>query len=306
MRLLLTGAAGFIGSHLLERLRARGDAVVGIDDFNDAYDPALKRRNVPPGADVRAADFAEADALLAELKPEAVIHLAARAGVRASIEDPVLYERVNVAGTLRLMEAMRRHGVPRLIFASSSSVYGAAPAPFREDRETLEPLSPYAATKLAGEHYVRLYHRLYGLRATMLRFFTVFGPRQRPDMAMHAFARLMRAGRPIPVFGAGDTERDYTYIDDIVSGIVAAIDRDDALEVYNLGGHRTTPLAEVVALLEKHLGIRAQIDRRPEHPADPRVTCADISKASRNLGFEPKTGVDEGLRRFAEWFKTTA
>lgn len=299
MRVLLTGAAGFIGSHLHERLLARGDVVVGVDDFNDYYDPAVKRRHV--AGDVRECDFT--DAPLQEARPDVVVHLAARAGVRASIADPVLYDRVNVGGTIALMEAMRRHGVRRLVFASSSSVYGGAPVPFREDEPALAPLSPYGASKLAAEHFVRVTTRLYGLRATMLRFFTVFGPRQRPDMAMHKFAVAMREGRPIPVFGAGDTERDYTYIDDIIDGVVAAIDRDDACEVYNLGGHRTTPLRDVIATLEKLLGVKAKIDRQAEHPADPRRTYADVEKARRALGFEAKVGIEEGLRRFVEWLR---
>jgi UDP-glucuronate 4-epimerase len=302
MRVLLTGAAGFIGSHLLERLLGRGDTVVGVDDFNDAYDPAIKARNVPPGAHVRRGDFAEVDSILEELRPDLVVHLAARAGVRPSIADPLLYDRVNVAGTIRLIDRMLAHGVGRLVFASSSAVYGDAPVPFREDQAPLCPRSPYGASKLAGEHYVRLSHRRGGLHATILRFFTVFGPRQRPDMAMHLFARRMRAGEPIPVYGDGDSRRDYTYIDDIIDGLIAAIDRDEPLAVYNLGGHQTTPLSRVIAILEQRLGVRARLERRPPHPADPAVTCADISRARQALGFAPKVGVEEGLARFVSWF----
>ena len=309
MRILLTGAAGFIGSHLAERLIARGDTVVGVDDFNDYYDPAIKRRNVPAGMTLREGDLCDAEAmgrLLAEQKPEVVVHLAARAGVRASIADPVLYDRVNVGGTLGLIEQMRAYGPNRLVFASSSSVYGGAAVPFREDESAPAPLSSYGASKLAAEHFIRIHHNLHGLRAVMLRFFTVFGPRQRPDMAMHKFARLMRAGKPITVYGAGDTERDYTYIDDIIHGIVAAIDRNDALEIYNLGGHRTTPLRDVIATLEWLLKVKAKIDRQPEHPADPRKTYADITKSQKDLRFAPTVGIDEGLQRFVTWLNAAA
>lgn len=306
MNILLTGGAGFIGSHLLERLLPRGDDVCVVDDFNDYYDPALKRRNLQGKkielveADIR--DLARVEPLVAR-KPDVLVHLAARAGVRPSVEDPVLYSDVNVRGTLGLLELCRRHGVRRFVFASSSSVYGNAPVPFRESQRSLEPISPYGATKLAGEHYGRVYNRLFGIQFTGLRFFTAYGPRQRPDMAIHKFARLLDRGEEMPVFGDGSTRRDYTYIDDILDGVVRAIDRPKPYEVYNLGESRTVELRELLALLESALGKKAKIARRPEQPGDVKETCADISKARSELGYDPKVSIEEGIRRFVEWFR---
>jgi UDP-glucuronate 4-epimerase len=304
MRVLLTGGAGFIGSHLLERLIARGDDVAVIDDFNDYYDPAIKRRNLPRGGfrlheqDIRAA----AD-LVAKEKPDVVIHLAARAGVRPSLADPALYESVNVTGTLTLLEACRRNGVGRFLFASSSSVYGNGKAPSSEDDEGLAPISPYGISKLMGEHYVRIYSHLHGIRATCLRFFTVYGPRQRPDMAIHAFTAAIAAGREIPVFGDGTTERDYTHITDILQGVVAALDRPESFAVYNLGESRTVPLRRLIGLLEENVGKKAKIKALPEQPGDVKRTFASIEKARKHLGYAPKIAIEDGLRDFVTWYR---
>ncbi|MBI4566027.1 MAG: GDP-mannose 4,6-dehydratase [Planctomycetes bacterium] len=309
MKILLTGGAGFIGAHLLERLVALSHDVVVLDDFNDFYDPVIKRANIAPLAgavqvvqgDIR--DPASVERAFAS-RPHAVIHLAARAGVRPSLEQPELYASVNVEGTLRLLEACRRFGVRRFLFASSSSVYGdAARSPFREDEPLLEPISPYGVTKLAGEHYVRVFHLNEGLRATALRFFTVYGPRQRPDMAIHKFARALLENREVPVYGDGTTRRDYTYIDDAVAGIVGALGRDDGFEVYNIGEARTVELREVIELLQKHLGKTAVIRRLPDQPGDVKRTSADISKARAKLGYNPATPFEEGIRRFCEWIR---
>jgi UDP-glucuronate 4-epimerase len=303
MRILLTGGAGFIGSHLLQRLLARGDDVSVVDDFNDSYDPALKRGNLPAGGfRLHERDIREAADLVAREKPEAVVHLAARAGVRPSLADPALYDSVNVGGTLVLLEACRRSGVGRFVFASSSSVYGNAPVPFREDQEPLDPVSPYGVSKLAAEHYVRVYSHLHGIRATCLRFFTVYGPRQRPDMAIHAFAAAISAGREIPMFGDGTTERDYTFITDILQGILAALDRPEPFAVYNLGESRTVPLRRLIDLLGEILGKTPRVRELPEQPGDVKRTCASIDRARRNLGYDPKVPIEEGLRAFADWF----
>ena len=255
MKILLTGGAGFIGSHLLERLLARGDRVTVVDDLNDYYDSGLKRANLEAARKIGNFSFAERDlrvGLADLLEVDAVVHLAARAGVRPSLADPELYHQVNVDGTLRLLEECRRSNVRRFVFASSSSVYGDFPeVPFRENAGPLEPVSPYGATKLIGEMYLGVYAKLHRLRATALRFFTVYGPRQRPDMAIRGFAEKILRGDEISVFGDGTTERDYTYVDDILQGVLAAIDRDESFEVYNLGESRTVPLNYLIELLEK-------------------------------------------------------
>ena len=237
-----------------------------------------------------------------EPKPDAVIHLAARAGVRPSLEEPDLYASVNISGTFALLEACRRQGVSKFVFASSSSVYGDADrVPFREDLADPRPVSPYGVTKQAGEHAVRLYHRLHGLRASALRFFTVYGPRQRPDMAIHKFARLILDGKEVPLFGDGSTRRDYTYVDDAVGGILGALGRDDGFEVYNIAESRTVTLNELVELLEKSLGKKARIKRLPEQAGDVKRTYADISKAKANLGYKPATPIEEGIEKFCAW-----
>jgi len=236
-------------------------------------------------------------------RPDAVIHLAARAGVRPSLADPALYESVNVAGTLALLEACRKAGVGRFVFASSSSVYGNGSAPFSEADEALAPISPYGISKLMGEHYVRIYAHLHGIRATCLRFFTVYGPRQRPDMAIHAFTAAIAAGREIPMFGDGSTERDYTYVTDILQGVLAALDRPEPYAVYNLGESRTVPLRRLIELLEEYVGKKARIKPMPEQPGDVKRTFASIDRARQGLGYAPKVAIEDGLRDFVAWFR---
>ena len=304
MKILLTGGAGFIGSHLLERLIARGDDVAVIDDFNDYYDPAIKRRNLPKsGFRLLEQDIRNSAELVLREKPDLLVHLAARAGVRPSLRDPALYESVNVAGTLGLLEACRQAGVPRVVFASSSSVYGNCPVPFREDEERLEPVSFYGVTKLLGEHYARVYSRLHGIHITCLRFFTVYGPRQRPDMAIHAFTRSIAEGREIPMFGDGTTERDYTYISDIIQGILGAIDHDEPFAVYNLGESRTTTLRRLIELIGEAVGRAPIVKQMPEQPGDVQRTFASIDQARARLGYNPGVPVEEGLREFVRWFR---
>jgi UDP-glucuronate 4-epimerase len=308
-RTLVTGGAGFIGSHLCEALLARGDEVTVLDNFNDFYDPAIKRRNAAAldGARVVEGDFRDA-ALVSRLFDEGrfdvVVHLGAMAGVRPSLLDPLHYEDVNVRGTLVLLEEIRRRGGVRLVFASSSSVYGAnEDVPFREDADIHHPVSPYAATKRAGELMCFTFHHLYGIPTTCLRFFTVYGPRQRPEMAIHKFVRMTLAGEPIPFFGDGTTRRDYTYIDDIVDGVVRSIDRCEGYEIYNLGESETTSLSELVAAIGEACGREPVLDRQPMQPGDVVVTYADVSKARERLGYAPRTLVAEGLRRFLDWYR---
>lgn len=313
--ILVTGGAGFIGSHLVDRLLAEGGRRVHVvDDFNDFYDPALKRVNVAPHlsderfclheTDIR--DRPALEEIFAAADFDCVVHLAARAGVRPSLAEPLLYNETNVTGTLNLLELSRTHGVRQFVFGSSSSVYGInANVPFKEDDPVRRPISPYAATKAAGELLCHTYAHLYGVRCVALRFFTVYGARQRPDLAIHKFARLICEGRPIPVFGDGTTRRDYTYVDDIIAGVCAAINYDaSAFEEINLGESRTVELRELIALLEEKLGRGAIIDRQPPQPGDVPQTFADISKARRLLGYDPKTQIEEGIRRFVEWFKS--
>jgi len=307
MKILLTGGAGFIGSHLLERLLERGDDVAVIDDFNDYYDPRIKRANLPKGGfRLHERDLRDSASILAQEKPDLVVHLAARAGVRPSQLDPALYESVNVAGTLGLLEACRKSGIGRFVFASSSSVYGNAPVPFREDNPDLQPISFYGATKLLGEHYVRIYARLHGIHATSLRFFTAYGPRQRPDMAIHAFTAAISQGREIPMFGDGTTERDYTYVSDIVQGVLAAIDHDEPYAVYNLGESRTIPLKKLIDLIGELVGKTPRIKAMPEQPGDVKQTCASIDLARARLGYDPKVPIEAGLRNFVAWYQSRA
>ena len=312
MNVVVTGGAGFIGSHLAERLLGRGDRVAVIDNLNDYYDPAVKERNLETAlasADMTfekgdILDAAAFDRFIADHAPQVIVHLAARAGVRPSLERPILYEEVNCRGTLNVLEAARKHDVRRVVFASSSSVYGnVKEIPFSEDARVDRPVSPYAATKAAGELYCHNYHHLYGISVTALRFFTVYGPRQRPDMAIHKFTRLIENGDPVPFFGDGSTERDYTYFSDIIDGVTAAIDRDLGFEIINLGESRTTKLSELVGIIEKHVGKRAVLQQLPMQPGDVVRTCADVSKARRLLDYNPATTVDEGVRRFVEWYR---
>ena len=314
MNLLVTGGAGFIGSHLSARLLARGDRVVVLDDFNDFYDPALKRGNVAPFASNPRFRLVEGDirdrALVfrtfAEERFDAVLHLAARAGVRPSLRDPVLYEEVNCVGTLHLLEASVAHGRPLFVFASSSSVYGInSKLPFSEEDPIDRPISPYATTKRAAELHVYTAHHLHGLRAFCLRFFTVYGPRQRPEMAIARFIRSIEEDVPIPFYGDGTSRRDYTYIDDIADGVEAALDRgpESAFEIVNLGGARPVTLSDLVAEVERATGRKARLDRQPFQPGDVPVTYASVEKAERLLGFRARVPLAEGLKRSVEWFR---
>jgi UDP-glucuronate 4-epimerase len=306
-KILVTGGAGFIGSHLVERLLARGDEPLVLDNFNDFYDPAIKRANVErfPSVRVVVGDIRDrelVDALFDESKFDAVVHLAAMAGVRPSVQDPLLYEDVNVRGTMVLLEALRRHPRTRFVFASSSSVYGARDrSPFKEDDDIPRPVSPYAATKRAGELVAYTYHHLFGLAVNCLRFFTVYGPRQRPEMAIAKFSAAIERGDAIPFYGDGSTRRDYTYIDDIIDGVVGAIDHCEGYEIFNLGESATTSLSELVESLAQAIGRPARLDRQALQPGDVPLTCADVSKAVRMLGYAPKISVAEGLRRYVAW-----
>jgi UDP-glucuronate 4-epimerase len=316
-RVLITGGAGFIGSHLAERLLDEGGfEVVVLDNFDDFYDPRAKRRNIEAAiarshagarytvieGDIREEKLV--NQLFAENRFDQVIHIAARAGVRPSIEAPLLYESVNVHGTLVILEAMQRTGVKEIVFASSSSVYGEAEkVPFSETDPVDRPISPYAATKRACEIALATWHRLYKIETAMLRFFTVYGPRQRPDLAIAKFTRLIDEGAPIPVFGDGSYRRDFTYVDDIVQGVRAAMDRCRGYEIFNLGESATTTVTDLVAMIEDALGKKAKIDRRPAQPGDVPITYADISKAKAHLGYRPTTPITDGIRRYVEWYR---
>jgi UDP-glucuronate 4-epimerase len=322
MRVLVTGAAGFIGSHLSERLVARGDEVVGLDNFDPFYPRAVKERNLagllggPRFALVEGdlRDVAALDRAFAQARPDVVVHLAALAGVQPSLADPARYADVNVLGTVRLTEAARKHDVRRFVFASSSSVYGRdSKPPFKESDPCLQPVSPYASTKRAGELGLFAAHHLYGLDVTCLRFFTVYGPRQRPDLAIHKFARLLLADKPITLFGDGSTSRDYTWVDDINDGVLAAVDETGeqgkggapSFRTYNLGGSRSTTLLRLVELISENLGRKPVIEWKPEQPGDMKHTHADVSLAGRALGYAPRVPIEEGIARFVAWVKTT-
>jgi len=311
--ILVTGGAGFIGSHLVDRLLAEGAwRVTVVDDFNDFYAPEVKRENVREHfksdsyrlheVDIR--DRARLEEIFKEEKFDCLVHLAARAGVRPSLLEPALYNETNVGGTLNLLELARAYEVKQFVFGSSSSVYGInAKVPFSEEDPIRQPISPYAVTKAAGELLCHTYSHLYRLRCVCLRFFTVYGARQRPDLAIHKFAKLIEAGRPIPVFGDGTTRRDYTYIDDIIQGVRASIDYTASdYEVFNLGESQTIELRELIALLEKELDHNALIERHPLQPGDVPQTFADIGKARRLLGYDPQTKIEDGIRRFVGWF----
>lgn len=311
--MLVTGGAGFIGSHVCAALLRNGHHVTALDNFDDFYDPAVKRWNVAellhsPGFKLAGGDIGDertVDDLLRQ-GVDTVVHMAARAGVRPSIEHPLLYQDVNVRGTLVLLEACRRRTVRNFVFASSSSVYGNnKKVPFAETDPVDGPISPYAATKRAGELLCHTFHHLYGMNVTCLRLFTVYGPRQRPDLAIHKFARLMEAGRPIPVFGDGTMMRDFTYVDDIVDGVLRAVDRCDGFHVYNLGESKPVSVNELVAALETALGKKAIIDHKPPQPGDVARTFADISRAREELGYEPGTELADGLARFVAWLRAT-
>jgi UDP-glucuronate 4-epimerase len=310
MRILVTGGAGFIGSHLVEKLIATGHEVSILDDFNDFYDPRIKRANIAAVADqigIHQIDLRDSSAvrtLFHREKFDAIAHLAARAGVRPSIKQPQLYYDTNVTGTLHLLDAARVTGVERFIFASSSSVYGISKTvPFSEDLHLMQTISPYAATKIAAEFLCSTYSHLYQMRIVALRLFTVYGPRQRPDLAIHQFTKKIHAGEPIDQFGDGTTRRDYTYIDDIIQGVTASLAYDGPLfDIFNLGESETIQLKDLIAAIEKVLGRKAKINRLPEQPGDVPLTCADISKARKILGYNPTTPLSVGLPKFVEWF----
>ena len=312
MNFLVTGGAGFIGSHVCERLLQDGHAVTAFDDLNNFYSPAIKQQNLralqalaKPFTFVQGdlTDRAAVDEVLAGAPFDQVIHLAARAGVRPSLAEPALYQRVNVEGTVNLLEAARLRGVLKVTIASSSSVYGVnAKVPFSEADPIFSAISPYAASKLAGEALGHTYHHVYGMDIVMLRFFTVYGPRQRPDLAIHKFASLISAGKPIPVFGDGATARDYTFVSDTVDGILACTRKRFGFEIFNLGESQTVTLSRLIELLEKSLGRPAIIDRQPLQPGDVPITFADIAKARALLGYNPTVKIDAGIPRFVEWF----
>lgn len=314
MNFLVTGGAGFIGSHVCERLLHAGHAVWVFDDLNEFYAPAIKLRNLD---ELKALDgslhFVPGDLtqrnaveeLFASVKFDQVIHLAARAGVRPSLDEPALYQRVNVEGTVNLLEAARQNGVKKIIIASSSSVYGVnASVPFSESDPIFSAISPYAASKLACEALGHVYHHVYGLDIVMLRFFTVYGPRQRPDLAIHKFTHLISTGKPIPVFGDGSTARDYTYVSDTVDGVMACTNKEFGYQVFNLGESQTVTLSYLIELIEQALGKKAIIDRKPSQPGDVPITYANIAKAEAMLGYHPRVKIEQGIPLFMEWFRS--
>ena len=311
MRILVTGGAGFIGSHLVEKLLALGHEVSILDDFNDFYDPRIKHDNIAAVADrigIHQMDLREANAvrtLFHREKFDVIVHLAARAGVRPSIHHPQLYYDTNVIGTLHLLEAARATGIERFIFASSSSVYGISKkVPFSEEMHITQTISPYAASKIAAEFLCSTYSHLYQMRIIALRFFTVYGARQRPDLAIHQFTKKIRAGEPIDQFGDGTTRRDYTYIDDIIQGVTASLNYNGPLfDIFNLGESETVQLKDLIAAIENAVGKKARINQLPEQPGDVPLTCADISKARKLLGYNPTTPLAVGLPKFVEWFE---
>jgi len=314
IRILVTGGAGFIGSHLCEALLEQGREVQVLDNFNDFYDPAIKRRNIEKALTHSAYSIREGDIrdqelvgeVMATFRPQAIIHLAAMAGVRPSIERPHLYNDVNIAGTTVLLEAIREHPVENLVFGSSSSVYGSHDrVPFSEKDVLNRPISPYAATKLAGEQLCFTYHHLYGIPVSCLRFFTVYGPRQRPEMAIHLFARKIMNGELITLYGDGSSRRDYTYIDDIIDGVIRSLDRPQGFEIFNLGESRTVGLSEMVSILEDTIGREANITFEPDQPGDVPLTYADVTKAVRVLGYEPSVPIEDGIRLFVKWLEIT-
>lgn len=312
MKILLTGGAGFIGSHLAEALLKEGHSLIIVDNFNDYYEPRRKEENLGAIRDNSRLEVVRADirdrermeALFSHHRFPAVIHLAARAGVRPSLQHPLLYQDVNVGGTLVLLDAARAAGTERFLFASSSSVYGDCPRlPLRESEPCLQPVSPYGLSKLSAEYLCRVFHRQYGLRIGVMRFFTVYGPRQRPDMAVHAFSRLILEGSEIPVFGDGTSRRDYTFIDDIVAGITSVLGGEFEFEIFNLGGGHSITLAELIDLLGEKLGKQPVLKRLPFQPGDVMATLADIDKAGGMLGYRPETSPAEGIEAFIDWFR---
>jgi len=310
MKAIVTGAAGFIGSHLTERLLTEGWSVTGVDCFDPFYDPIVKRNNIAeslkdPNFTLVEADIRDTDAMdKATDGVDVIVHLAARAGVRPSIEEPILYADVNINGTMVMLEAAKKYKIKKFIFASSSSVYGNnKKVPFSEDDNVDFPISPYAATKKAGELICHTYHNLYNIPTTCLRFFTVYGPRQRPDLAIHKFAKLIEANKPIPVYGDGSMRRDFTYIDDIISGTVAAIEKCKGYHIYNLGESEPVTVNELIAELEKALGKKAVINSQSLQPGDVIQTYADVSHARKDLDYKPSTPISQGLAHFVKWLR---
>ncbi len=311
MKALVTGSAGFIGSHLCERLLADGWQVVGVDNFDDFYDPNIKRRNIAGCLENKNFRLIQADirdrlaiekAVAGDI--EIIVHLAAKAGVRPSIEQPLLYADVNINGTLILLEAAKKNKIPKFVFASSSSVYGNnEKVPFSETDNVDFPISPYAATKKAGELICHTYHHLFGISMTCLRFFTVYGPRQRPDLAIYKFSSLIEQNKPVPVFGDGSMKRDFTYIDDIIEGTVSAMKNCAGFELYNLGNSEPVSVNDLVAEIEKALGKKAAKEYLPLQPGDVDITYADITKAAKHLGYNPRTSLGAGLEKFAAWLR---
>jgi UDP-glucuronate 4-epimerase len=320
VRILVTGGAGFIGSHLCERLAATGHDVIALDNFNDFYDPAIKRRNFAQALEKARAcgrgllmcegDICDGEwvaAIFAQESPEAVIHLAAAAGVRPSIERPLFYEEVNIRGTMNLLEAARGAGIRPFLFASSSSVYGDSPkVPFAESDPVDHPISPYAATKKAGELICHTYHHLHAMNIACLRFFTVYGPRQRPDLAINKFTRLILAGEPIPFYGDGTTSRDYTFIGDIIDGVMKALawvcGDERRYDIFNLGESRPVELRRLVEIIERAVGKKAVIERLPLQAGDVQRTFADIAKSGAVLGYCPTTAIEDGIGEFVRWY----
>ncbi|MGA3285160.1 MAG: SDR family NAD(P)-dependent oxidoreductase [Verrucomicrobiota bacterium] len=316
MNFLVTGGAGFIGSHVCERLLRDGHAVWAFDDVNPSYDPQLKRRNLKETIVLATAlnkpfDFVDGDItnraaldeIFSSVKFDQVIHLAARAGVRPSLADPALYQRVNVEGTVNVLEAARKHRVKKITIASSSSVYGVnSKTPFSESDPIFSAVSPYAASKLACEALGHVWHHIYGMDVAVLRFFTVYGPRQRPDLVIYKFAKLISAGKPIPVFGDGSAARDYTFITDTLDGIIACTQKEFGYEIFNLGESQTVKLTRLIELLEKSLGKKAVVDRQPVQPGDVPITFADISRAREKLGYNPRVKIEQGIPKFVDWF----
>ena len=312
MVILVTGGAGFIGSHLCSRLLREGHGVVCLDNFDDFYNPAIKRRNIQEAIEEAQFELIEGDIrdtqLIARIFRDrtfdVVLHLAARAGVRPSIDYPKLYEEVNVQGTINLLDACREFGVKSFVFASSSSVYGEnRKVPFSEEDRVDTPISPYGVTKRVGELFCHSYHRLFDINITCLRYFTVFGPRQRPEMAIHKFTRLIDGGEKVPMYGDGQSMRDYTYIDDIIDGTLGAVSRNKGYEIYNLGESCTIRLNDLIQMLEEALGKTAIIEGCPEQQGDMPITYANIEKARRKLGYAPRVSMEEGIGRFVEWYR---
>lgn len=315
MNFLVTGGAGFIGSHVCERLLQMGHTVCAFDDLNAFYSPSQKQQNIRALQSLaRPFTFVHGDItgrpaleeLLSNSRFDQIIHLAARAGVRPSLAEPALYQRVNVEGTTNLLEAARTRSITKVTIASSSSVYGVnAKVPFSEGDPIFSAISPYAASKLACEALGHVYHHIYGMDIVMLRFFTVYGPRQRPDLAIYKFAQLISAGKAIPVFGDGSSARDYTYVTDTVDGVIAATQKEFGYQIFNLGESQTVKLSYLIELIEKALGKKAVIDRQPNQPGDVPITFANIDKARKGLGYNPRIKIEEGISKFVDWFQST-